>query len=107
MSALRVYFDDIDDAPPTSATDGEQPTAAAGAGAPPDWLPLFRKLLQQGDVEAKDLWASKHGEIVSYLPTHVVQRISHALENFEFGAALLLLPESMPSQPRTVPERPA
>jgi hypothetical protein len=58
-------------------------------------------LLQQGDVEAKELWESRHDEIAARLPFHVVQRISLALNDFEFDTALGLLPEN------SAEERPA
>jgi signal transduction histidine kinase/CheY-like chemotaxis protein len=108
LSALRLHFDGTANADPdgTIAAYNAQSGAAAGATALPDWLPRFRDLLQQGDVEARELWASKQGELAPHLPTHIVQRISHALDNFEFGAALRLLPEPASSLPPTVePER--
>ena len=58
------------------------------------WLRRLRDLLLQSDVEAKELWESKRGEIGAHLPLDVMQRVSIALENFEFETALHLLPES-------------
>ncbi len=66
----------------------------AGVPSSPNWLRRFRSLLQQADVEAKELWESRPKAIEAQLPLNVVQRISLALENFEFDAALRLLPEA-------------
>ena len=77
-----------------AAPAGADPTAAA----PSDWLARFRSLLQEGDVEAKELWESRQEEIAARLPFHVVQRISLALNDFEFDTALGLLPEGSSDQ---------
>jgi two-component system sensor histidine kinase/response regulator len=102
LSALRIHFGLETSGGPRSA--GTHVTNAAPAGADPaaaaqsDWLARFRGLLQEGDVEAKDLWVSRQEEIAARLPFHVVQRISLALNDFEFDTALGLLPESSSDQ---------
>ena len=60
-----------------------------------DWLPTLRELLRQGDNDAKELWKSRPAEISARLPFHIVQRISQALADYDFDAAMGLLPESL------------
>jgi len=103
LSALRVHFALEDSADLRSR--GMRATNAAPAGAiaaaePSDWLARFRDLLREGDVEAKELWASRQKEITAGLPIHVVQRISLALDNFDFDAALGLLADPSAEQPQ-------
>ena len=97
VSALRLHFG-IDELPRQKArSDGMEHfavEAAQSAIAFAAWLRRFRDLLREADVEARELWASRPEEVEAQLPPHVVQRISLALENFEFDAALRLLPES-------------
>jgi CheY-like chemotaxis protein len=61
-----------------------------------DWLSRLRQLLQEGDNEARELWRSSREEIAAELPTHTVERVSQALANYEFDAALQLLPPGPP-----------
>ena len=98
MSALRLHFGMQAGAGPRQAESPPADAAQADMAfsALPDWLPRFRDLLQHGDVEGRELWESKQAEIARWLPFHVVQRISLALENFEFDAALRLLPGNPP-----------
>ena len=85
--------------PSALAVRAPRPAGAdPAAAAPSDWLARFRGLLQEGDVEAKDLWVSRQEEIAARLPFHVVQRISLALNDFEFDTALGLLPENSADQ---------
>ena len=99
LSALRLHYgmeDPVVAAPygeRRETRDVEQPSMAARVEFA-DWLRRFRSLLQQADVEAKELWRSRPAEIDAQLPLNVVHRISLALENFEFDAALRLLPEN-------------
>ncbi|MEO8857920.1 MAG: response regulator [Burkholderiaceae bacterium] len=57
------------------------------------WLPRMRALLQEGDNEARELWAALGNESRAKLPVETQQRMSRALDAYDFGAALLLLPE--------------
>jgi two-component system, sensor histidine kinase and response regulator len=102
LSALRVHFGLEDSADLRSggihATNAAPAGADPAAAAPSDWLARFRGLLQEGDVEAKELWESRQEEIAARLPFHVVQRISLALNDFEFDTALSLLPETSADQ---------
>ena len=103
VAALQMHFRIGGSADPQPTANAATNAAANGApddadSAPaelPDWLPRFRDLLQQADVEAKELWESRRDEIGACLPLHVVQCISLAIENFEFDAALRLVPENL------------
>jgi CheY-like chemotaxis protein/HPt (histidine-containing phosphotransfer) domain-containing protein len=60
------------------------------APAPADtatWLPRLRELLAQGDVEALELWEARQVELAELLPDQTLQRVSRALERFEFDVA--------------------
>ena len=72
------------------------PGAVASLAGLPDWLPRLRALLREGDNEARDLWTSHLADIQAQLPAHLVQRVSMALANFEFDAALRLLEDAPP-----------
>ncbi len=102
LSTLRAHFGLETSVDPRSVgthAPNATPTGAdRAAAAPSDWLARFRGLLQEGDVEAKELWVSRQEEIAARLPFHVVQRISLALNDFEFDTALGLLPESSSDQ---------
>ena len=66
------------------------PVAAADFDA---WIEVFSELLRQGDVEARGLWGANRGGIGDRLSLQTVDRVSRALENFEFDTALRLLTE--------------
>ena len=99
VAGLTTHFASGTAMAATGAADGDNNgvtsdgNATTAPGDLPDWLPRLRTLLAQGDNEARDLWEASHGDIQAHLPSHVMQRISHALANFEFDAALRLLPE--------------
>ena len=101
VSAVRVHYGVQDGANPRSGS-GTAHASPVEADATmtefANWLRRFRELLQQADVESKELWESKRDQIEAHLPMHVVQRISLALENFEFDAALRLLPDGPADQ---------
>ncbi len=105
VAALRTHFatDDGADWKPlgTDASSVTLDGVAATTAEFSDWLPRIRELLQQGDNEARDLWELQQTDVKAQLPFHVVQRVSQALANFEFDAALRLLPENPPNQRRT------
>jgi HPt (histidine-containing phosphotransfer) domain-containing protein len=107
LSALRRHYA-VDEGADAQARIGRTPQASADGPAGSNaelaaWRRRFRDLLQQADVEARELWASRPGEIDAWLPSHVAHRITQALENFEFDAALGLLPED-PARPGPDPE---
>jgi HPt (histidine-containing phosphotransfer) domain-containing protein len=83
------------------------PTIAAEAGtfAPgawPDWVPELRALLEDGDVRAHQLWIERGGELMSSLPVNVYGQVRRSIENFEFEAALNMLPAA-PVVPKSAP----
>ena len=102
VSALRVHFGLENSADPrpgaARATNAALADVEPGQAAPSDWLARLRGLLQEGDVEAKQLWESRQEELAGRLPFHVIQRISLALNDFEFDTALGLLPENLADQ---------
>ncbi|MDP1863482.1 MAG: ATP-binding protein [Thiobacillus sp.] len=59
----------------------------------PDCLPRLRVLLEECSVEAVELWQANLSEFASRMPLQTVHRISVALDQFNFDAALTLLPE--------------
>ncbi len=96
VSALRLHYGIEDIAGPQAKigmTHTSSGTADRAAAEFADWLRRLRALLQQADVEAKELWDSRGVQIEARLPSHVAHRVSLALENFDFDAALRLLPE--------------
>ncbi len=69
---------------------------AAGEAAPQasvDWAARFRRLLSEGDLEAKELWDVRRAELSSGLSPQTLARISLALENYEFDSVVALLRE--------------
>ena len=96
--ALRSHFgsDDTARSPADAAWAGDTvpPGKDATTAGFSDWLPQLRELLQQGDNDARELWKSRQAEIDAQLPFHVAQRVAKALANYEFDAALRLLPEN-------------
>ncbi len=56
------------------------------------WLQRLRRLLQAGDSDAMEVWVDARAAATTVLPALTVRRISLALENFDYDAALRLLP---------------
>jgi signal transduction histidine kinase/DNA-binding response OmpR family regulator/HPt (histidine-containing phosphotransfer) domain-containing protein len=81
-----------------SARFGMPAAAAEAAGSPaahdaqattlPAWVDELRRLLDEGDSSAQQLWRERGGELAAMLPADVHRRIGRALENFEFDVAL-------------------
>ena len=90
VSALLAHFGHTDAPKPPLGGEG---ATTKGFTA---WLPELRELLRLGDNDARDLWKSREPEINAQLPFHVAQRVSLALSNYEFDAALALLPDDTP-----------
>ena len=79
--------------PITQYLDGVVETEAkALASATVDWSYL-RKLLVDFDSEAQDLWLDHEAQFRAALPVQTANRLAIAIANFEFDAALALLPE--------------
>ncbi len=75
-----------------------------GMSAPTAWLGEFRALLLQGDVEARELWEQERSSVGERLSIESTQRISRALENFEFDIALRLIDDALATQASVQPE---
>ena len=52
---------------------------------------MCRRLLQDGDNEARDLWSARSVEVSNRLSSHMVERVSQALAQYDYDAALQLL----------------
>ena len=72
----------------TTAVTG---TAAPDKAAPADWLPELQQLLEQGDLDAKELWRSRQKDIAVHLSARTRQEITHALAAYDFDRAIRLL----------------
>ena len=53
----------------------------------PHWLEQMKTLLAAGDGEAVQLWQERSPELHDQGSPELVQRVSHALENFDFELA--------------------
>ncbi len=78
--------------PRETSTIEDRNTALPGPDEPPGWYLRFRSLLEEADLEAKLLWEAHRVDAMSFLPVQIVQRISLALEQFDFDSALRLAP---------------
>ncbi len=89
LGAIRLVFGDAGGLPQNFA--GLPATAEAHSGAVPilitDWLPRFKALLSSGDTDACTLWETHKSDIGDQMPAHVIDRVSAALEVFDFDLA--------------------
>ena len=60
----------------------------------PEWVNDLRRLLNDGDIAAQQLWEQRGEELKSLLPARTYAHLRRALENFEFEAALKALSRS-------------
>jgi two-component system sensor histidine kinase/response regulator len=60
----------------------------------PEWVNDLRRLLNDGDIAAQQLWERRGEELKSLLPARTYGHLRRALENFEFEAALEALSRS-------------
>ena len=51
----------------------------------------LESLLAKGDFSATDIWQDKQSELGGVIDTYTRKKISTALDNFEFDAALALV----------------
>ncbi len=91
LSAIRAVLDGADALPqvyPAAATAA--PNAAPGTAVIPitEWLPQLKALLASGDTEARTLWDARKPDIGEQLPTRVIERVSAAMDVFDFDAAV-------------------
>ena len=95
VAALHLHFANQPAAfaGPSGMSGGTLDAAPKPLAAFSEWLPRLRSLLAQGDNEARELWNTRKTGIGTQLPLHVVKQISVALANFDFDAALRLLPQ--------------
>ncbi|MEO8542165.1 MAG: response regulator, partial [Betaproteobacteria bacterium] len=91
LSAIRLVFVDTDamgfDVKLMVGTDADaEPVRTI---TPIDqWLPQFKQLLASGDTDARTMWETHKPTIGNQLPRSVVERISVAIEGFDFDGAL-------------------
>ena len=94
LSEVRVFFVDSD---AMASESGPIATVASPAQSPPStpleqWLPRLKELLASGDTDARTLWDAQKPGIGNQMPKSVVERISAAIEGFDFDGALGELP---------------
>jgi len=89
LGAIRLMFGD-EDALPRRESE-LQITSEGNTGDPhipiTDWLPGFKALLASGDTDACTLWETHKSDIGRQLPTHVIEKVSAAMEVFDFDLA--------------------
>ena len=92
LDVLRAHLG----SPEPAEVQADAPARAAGhadlSGPAPEWLQRFRRLLREGDVEATAMWDEHKDDGMGVIPQQNIRRISLCLENYEFDAALELLP---------------
>jgi two-component system sensor histidine kinase/response regulator len=93
VAALRAHFT-LHNVSGSQAGGGRTSSAEPTGGTlaeQSDWFARLLHMLQEGEAEAKDLWEARQEEMAARLPVQVAQRISSAIENFEFDSALEML----------------
>ncbi len=89
IDALCKHFVIERRAHPRLKLDGE--TIRTDFATLPSWIDRFRDLLAHSDVEAKTIWETNRAEVLDVMPLQSVQRISVALDQFDFDLALRLV----------------
>lgn len=96
LADLEAVFAPLLSALTTALSVSEESGAATVVGSertgPPACLPRFKQLLAEGDSEASDVWEAYKTEFRGHLPPQTFDRIAVAIDNFDFDAALTLLP---------------
>jgi two-component system sensor histidine kinase/response regulator len=89
LSAIRMVFLEMDSMPADAGPDAPGAKTEAGQARIPiaDWLPKLKALLASGDADAQTLWEAQKPYIGDQLPGDVVERVSVAMEGFDFDAA--------------------
>ena len=90
LAAIRLVFDELDSTPVNAAQDAPAAMTVTDLVRLPiaDWLPQLKALLSSGDAEARTLWETQKPYIGDQLPGEIVERVSVAMEGFDFDAAL-------------------
>lgn len=57
----------------------------------PEWVADLRRLLEDGDVAAQQLWNDKGEELKNVLPGAMYVHLRRAIDSFDFDAALAAL----------------
>ena len=90
LDALRAHFAFERRVRPRS-NDGDFTRTEIDFDQIGDWIDRFRNLLVNSDIEAKTLWDANRASAIAAMPLQSVQRISVALEQFDFDLALRLV----------------
>jgi two-component system, sensor histidine kinase and response regulator len=92
LGTLSTWLDAVAAATEVDKTD-VLVASLVGEKTTPDWLPHFRHLLRDNDSEAMALWEAKRSELSGIFAPDRCDRITQALDEFDFDAALAALPE--------------
>ena len=96
LADLEAVFAPLLSALTAALSASEESGTAAVVGSeragPPARLPQLKQLLAEGDSEANDVWEEHKAEFRGHLPPQTFDRIAVAIDNFDFDAALALLP---------------
>ena len=90
LSAINMVFVD---GMASDSERGQIADAASTAQTSPStpieqWLPRLKELLACGDTDARTLWETEKPGIGNQMPPSVVERVSAAIEGFDFDGAL-------------------
>ena len=91
-SAPRVVTTQTPPTPATPRRSTEPPAADGDTAAVRELLGRLRRLLQDGDTDAIDLWRDEAPRLRPLMPEHAANRIAAALQDYDFEAALRWLP---------------
>ncbi|MDD2856990.1 MAG: hypothetical protein PHU01_15855, partial [Desulfuromonadaceae bacterium] len=92
IAGLQGYFATNKDDAGQPAQKISQNSYPEPAGVP-DCLPNLLQLLKEGDSDVIELWGKHNAEFASVMRPQQLDRISIALQNFEFDTVQALLEE--------------
>ncbi len=89
LGAIREVFGEADGSPHRDAESRVVLEMAPSTSTIPiaDWLPRFKALLAIGDTDACTMWESHRTDIGDQLPKNVIERVSAAMDVFDFDLA--------------------
>lgn len=90
LAGLQKYF--------TAEAVAADAAVAATQLPAQEYLRRLRKLLDEGDSDAIDLWQQHGHDLAGMLSPALRQRIDIALQNFEFDTAPAMLADATPEQ---------